>query len=103
MEAIIGAVYLDGGFDAVREMVLGLFRDVIRDKRHGKYIITDYKTALQEKLQSHKITDIKYVLTGESGAQDWTRHSKWSSLSMAGIRRQAQAKARNRLNRMPPG
>lgn len=67
MEAIIGAVYLDGGFEAVREMVLGLFRDVIEDTRHGKYIITDYKTALQEKLQSHKITDIKYVLTGESG------------------------------------
>ncbi|MEI3503189.1 MAG: hypothetical protein V8Q42_05790 [Anaerovoracaceae bacterium] len=51
----------------MREMVLGLFRDVIEDTRHGKYIITDYKTALQEKLQSHKITDIKYVLTGDSG------------------------------------
>lgn len=67
MEAIIGAVYLDGGFDAARKMVLNLFHDVIEDTRHGKYIITDYKTVLQEELQSRKITDIKYILIGESG------------------------------------
>lgn len=67
MEAVIGAVYLDGGFDAVRKMVLGLFSKVIEDTRHGKYIVTDYKTALQEKLQSLRITDIKYALLGESG------------------------------------
>ncbi len=67
MEAIIGAVYLDGGFEKVQKLVLEIFRDAIEDARHGKYIITDYKTALQEKLQSRGITDIKYVLVSESG------------------------------------
>ena len=67
MEAIIGAVYLDGGFEAVKDCVLRLFASSIEDARHGKYIITDYKTALQEKLQSRGITDIKYRLVKEIG------------------------------------
>lgn len=67
MEAIMGAVYLDGGFEAVKAVVLDIFKDAIDDARHGKYVITDYKTALQEKLQGKGITDIKYVLVKESG------------------------------------
>lgn len=67
MEAIIGAVYLDGGFEEVKKLVLGIFADVIEDARHGKYIVTDYKTALQELLQSEGAVSIKYKLAGESG------------------------------------
>lgn len=67
MEAIIGAVYLDGGFEEVKKLVLGIFADVIEDARHGKYIVTDYKTALQELLQSEGAVSIKYRLAGESG------------------------------------
>lgn len=67
MEAIIGAIYLDGGFEAVKKVVLGIFREAIDDSKNGKYIITDYKTALQERLQHQGITDIKYVLIGEKG------------------------------------
>ena len=67
MEAILGAIYLDGGFDAVKRTVLSLFADAIEDARHGKYIIVDHKTALQEKLQSRGITNIKYTLLEETG------------------------------------
>lgn len=67
MEAIMGAVYLDGGFDAVRGMVLDLFRTVIDDARRGKYIIHDYKTHLQEQLQARGITEIRYDMTGQTG------------------------------------
>ena len=67
LEAVIGAIYLDGGFEAVKDCVLRLFASSIEDARHGKYIITDYKTALQEKLQSRGITDIKYRLVKEIG------------------------------------
>lgn len=67
MEALIGAVYLDGGFDAVKRTVLGLFRTVIDDTKQGKLIIHDYKTHLQERLQAKGITDIRYELTGEEG------------------------------------
>lgn len=67
MEALIGAIYLDGGFEAVKTSVLDIFRGAIDDAVDGKYIITDYKTALQEKLQHDGITDIKYVLIKETG------------------------------------
>ena len=67
MEAIMGAMYLDGGFEAVKTSVLDIFRGAIDDARNGKFIITDYKTALQEKLQHDGITDIKYVLKEEIG------------------------------------
>lgn len=67
MEAVIGAIYLDGGFEATKRVVLDIFRGAIEDAKEGKFIIKDYKTALQEKLQHEGITDIKYVLINESG------------------------------------
>ena len=67
MEAIFGAVYLDGGFEAVRNVVLSIFENAVNDAKNGIYIIVDYKTALQEKLQSRGITRIKYNLLEETG------------------------------------
>lgn len=67
MEAVLGAVYLDGGFECVKKVVLDIFGQVIEDARNGKYVVTDYKTALQEKLQSKGITEIHYELIGEKG------------------------------------
>jgi len=67
MEAILGAIYMDGGFDKVKAAVLDIFGQAIDDAEHGKYIIMDYKTGLQEKLQGRGITDIKYTLIREKG------------------------------------
>ena len=67
MEAIIGAVYMDGGFESAKAFVLDVFADVLENARHGKYIVTDYKTALQELLQSKGSASIKYTLAEESG------------------------------------
>lgn len=67
MESIIGAVYLDGGFEQVKRLVLDIFEDVLEDARYGRYIVTDYKTALQEVLQSEGTASIRYRLAGESG------------------------------------
>lgn len=66
-EAVIGAVYLDGGYDAARKVVLELFRSVIDDTKQGKFVVYDYKTHLQEVLQAHGITDIRYRLMAEQG------------------------------------
>ncbi len=66
-EALIGAIYLDGGYEAVRQVVLDLFRGVIDDTRRGIFIVYDYKTHLQEVLQARGITDIRYQMTGEEG------------------------------------
>ena len=50
VEAIIGAIYLDGGFAQAQKTVLRLFDSVIQRAFEGK-LHSDYKTALQERLQ----------------------------------------------------
>lgn len=67
MEAIIGAVYLDEGYEAAKTTVLKLFSDAIEDAKRGKYVINDFKTALQEVLQAQGIRDIRYTTVDESG------------------------------------
>lgn len=67
MEAVIGAIYLDGGFSRARSFVLDLFRQVIDDTKQGKFQIYDYKTVLQESLQARGITDIRYEVIREEG------------------------------------
>jgi ribonuclease-3 len=49
MEALIGAVYLDGGLEAARRVVLGRWRPIIAD-RAASPGERDYKTRLQEVL-----------------------------------------------------
>ena len=69
VEALIGAVFLDGGYEAARDVVLGLLADGLREVREGRAVTKDYKTALQELLQAEGLSagDIQYVDAGQSG------------------------------------
>ncbi len=67
MEAVIGAIFLDSGYENTREFVLGEFHDIIEDALAGR-IFADYKTEIQEILQSKgTVPVIKYVLDKEEG------------------------------------
>lgn len=65
-EALIAAIYLDGGFAVVREWLLGQLYDTILLAAKGK-TFSDYKTELQEKLQAGGKAEIHYEVAGESG------------------------------------
>ena len=69
VEALIGAVFLDGGYEETRKVVLGLLADGLKDVREGRILVTDYKTALQELLQAEGMSaeNIQYVDAGEEG------------------------------------
>ena len=63
LEALIGAIYLDGGFANAKEFVL---RFVLNDLEHKK-LFYDSKTILQEIVQAKFSEPIAYHLIGEAG------------------------------------
>ena len=74
LEAIVGAVYLDGGFDAAQQVVALLYRDKLQTI-DPKSIDKDAKSQLQEYLQSKKMDLPEYQVVsieGEAHAQTFT-------------------------------
>ncbi|WP_042271958.1 ribonuclease III [[Clostridium] dakarense] len=65
-EAVIAAIYLDGGIDSARTFILKYMENIICDSRKGK-IFRDYKTHLQEVLQGRGESNIWYKLVDEKG------------------------------------
>ncbi len=68
-EALIGAMYLDGGFEAARDFVDRFVMEPLADHP----VAFDAKTHLQELLQVHGDIAISYTLLDESGP-DHDRH-----------------------------
>ncbi|MGH7858358.1 MAG: ribonuclease III, partial [Candidatus Binatia bacterium] len=64
-EALLGAVYLDGGFDAARSVVARQFERELAGPLHGG--LSDHKTRLQEVTQKHFRATPVYKVVRASG------------------------------------
>ena len=66
-EAVMGAIFIDGGYESVKRAILRLLGDKIDSAALGK-LSSDFKTKLQEYLQSqdHNVK-IEYKVVDESG------------------------------------
>ena len=62
-EAVLAAIYLDGGIEPAKKFV---FRFIDKADEE-KPVVTDYKTTLQEIVQRNPEEAVEYVLVGESG------------------------------------
>ena len=72
LEAVLGAMYLDCGLDAVRRVVLEhvIGPELERIQQSGSFLpLSDYKSALQEKLQAAGCPQPSYVLVKEQGPE----------------------------------
>lgn len=67
-EAVVGAVYLDGGLEAAKEMILSMLGTCILKAVDGNLII-DYKTKLQEVVQQKPDALLEYRLEQETGPE----------------------------------
>lgn len=66
LEAVIGAVFLDGGFDAARQFVLHCFRDAFGEL-NSIPTLDNPKGELQEILQAKSTEPPQYTVAGASG------------------------------------
>jgi ribonuclease-3 len=87
-EALIAAIYLDGGVEQARAFIAREFGSLVADVRQHGVVAQDYKSALQEYLQSHDHPLPEYRLAGEEGPD----HHKLFRVQVA-VRGEALAEA----------
>jgi ribonuclease-3 len=104
LEAVIGAVFLDAGFDAARALVQRLFGEVIAGTEIGSWA-KDAKTELQEWLQARRLPVPTYRISatrGQAHAQTFEVECMVPALGLTQAgegrsRRQAEQEAARRM------
>jgi ribonuclease-3 len=85
LEAVIGAVFLDGGFDAARAVIDAAYDDILQGADPAA-LAKDPKTRLQEWLQARRIAVPEYAVlatTGEAHAQRFEVECRIPALGLA--------------------
>jgi ribonuclease-3 len=107
-EALIAAIYLDGGFEHARAFVTSQFAALIERASHEGHIRRDYKSALQERLQAQGAPLPEYRLVETRGPDHrkefcvelWIRGEPIAEGSGASKKEAEQEAARLALERM---
>ncbi len=100
LEAVFGAVYLGGGFDAARRAIVALYRRRLTGLP-AEQDLKDPKTRLQERLQAARLSLPEYAVlsaTGRAHARSFRVTCRVEALAAstegeAGSRRQAEQRA----------
>ena len=66
VEAVIGAIFLDGGYAAADTFVRRIMEGQVKKALEGK-LLNDYKTELQERVPPKCQLKLKYSMVGEEG------------------------------------
>lgn len=67
VEAIIGAIYIDGGMEAAKSFILRTMGEKISNVSIDSVYKEDVKTALQEYVQKYKLGSVEYELVKKTG------------------------------------
>jgi ribonuclease-3 len=66
-EALIAAIYLDGGIEHATAFIQRQFADLVEEACEGDPVMRDFKSTLQERVQSNGDPPPEYTVIGESG------------------------------------
>lgn len=84
LEAVFGAVFLDGGFEAARAVIVDAYAEVLADA-DPEVLGKDPKTRLQEWLQGRRMPVPEYVVvatTGEAHVQQFSVECRIAALGI---------------------
>jgi len=110
LEAVLGAIFLDSGFDAAAAVVTRIIGTRLKDLPAAE-ALKDAKTRLQEALQAHGLALPHYTLTAVAGdphAQSFTVTCEVPTFGLVAVgeggsrRRAEQLAARKLLEQLPP-
>jgi len=93
VEALIGAVYLDGGFAAAEKVVAKLYAEMLNGLEPAT-LGKDAKTLLQEYLQGRKIALPQYTVVATSGEAHRQTFRVECNITALGIRSEAEGSSR---------
>lgn len=93
LEAIIGAVFVDGGFSAAEALVVRLYAPLL-DQLDPKSVAKDPKTLLQEYLQGRKLDLPEYVVLATEGEAHCQTFRVECYIAILGIRTQGEGSSR---------
>lgn len=98
LEAIVGAIYLDGGFESAREWVQRLFADV--ELTPERVLASkDAKTALQEWLQARHLPLPEYQVLQVTGAAHEQRFEVSCTVSSERLKTRASGRSKRAAER----
>lgn len=95
LEALLGAIYLDGGLTAVEPVIAQLFSQRIAALPEPE-ALKDAKTRLQEYLQSRSLALPRYAVTGVEGEDHAQRFTVSCEVAALQLRTQGSGSSRRR-------
>ena len=93
LEAIIAAIYVDGGYECARNVVLGIFESTLRDA-NPTVLTKDPKTQLQELLQGRRIALPRYTIVATEGEAHRQRFRVECNIAQLDIRTLGEGSSR---------
>ncbi len=108
VEAIIASIYIDKGFEKVKEIAIRWIKPFLKNIRRGGEVSRDWKSILQEFVQKNKWTLPEYKVVKEMGPPHnrkfkielWIGEKRISSGTGSSKKEAQQRAARNALKRM---
>ncbi len=103
-EAVFGAVFLDGGFEEARKVILRLYEPLLSAKAMtGERLSKDHKTLLQEFLQARRMSVPSYAILRVTGAAHCQHFECSCSVPQADMKETGEGRSRREAEQQAAG